>query len=271
MEITRTNEVITPEIATLYLIKNYKNRRPSKNRVLFYAREMREGRWQYNGDSIRFDSNGYLRDGQHRLAACVKTGIPIVCDVIRGLPPECFETVDQGKGRTVTDFFDMDDIPNSSCVSSIIQKFCKLKATGKAVISSVGGREKFMSVHELKDIYWKDADKYQDIVKMAAKCEAKRKIFGKSVIGGYIAYLHFTLSHEIDFIYPFFAMLHGLEKSRSSLCDKFVDMDYNAVKSGQPLSPQYKQTLLILCWNDYVKGCKAKSFPRKIDDNIFFL
>lgn len=264
MEITRTTEVITPEVAKLYLEKNIDNRKPSSNRVTFYAREMREGRWQYNGDAIRFDSDGKLRDGQHRLMACVRTNIPMKCDVIRNLPPECFVTVDQGKGRTASDFFEMDKIPNASIVSSIIQKYCKLRATGKAVIAQYGGREKFVSVKELKDIYWKDEDEYQNIANMAGRFANTTGLFQKTTIGAYIAFLHFEKLYELDYISGFFSMLfHYKTDKRSVLCELFNDLDHKSEKLHTPLTAQQKQNLLIICWNDYVNGCKGKRLPPK--------
>jgi hypothetical protein len=39
-----------------------------------YARSMREGRWSLNGATLAFSSEGQLLDGQHRLAACAKSG-----------------------------------------------------------------------------------------------------------------------------------------------------------------------------------------------------
>lgn len=66
------------------------------------ARQTR-GEWRTNGDSIRFDSNGILRDGQHRLKMVVQTGIAIEVIVIRGIDPDAFITMDVGKKRNLAD------------------------------------------------------------------------------------------------------------------------------------------------------------------------
>lgn len=58
-----TVELISPEVADEYLEHNTHNRPLSVDRVNLYAREMAEGRWQYNADTIRFDKNGVLLNG----------------------------------------------------------------------------------------------------------------------------------------------------------------------------------------------------------------
>ncbi|MDP2620568.1 MAG: hypothetical protein Q8P46_10395, partial [Hyphomicrobiales bacterium] len=79
---TRTRCRITPELAREWLEKtNRKNRPLSELKWTAYAVDMLEGRWQYNGDAIRFGSDGVLLDGQHRLMACVEAGIPFETDV----------------------------------------------------------------------------------------------------------------------------------------------------------------------------------------------
>jgi hypothetical protein len=76
----------------------------SQYHVDFLASEMKNGRFKDNGDAIRFDVNGCLIDGQHRLAACVKSGVPIVdAIIVLGLEPEAIDTIDSGKRRKASD------------------------------------------------------------------------------------------------------------------------------------------------------------------------
>lgn len=273
-KITCNIEIVTPEIAKRYLAEdiNCHNRNISENRVSFYLRELREGRWQFNGDTIRFDINGKLLDGQHRLTACVRANIPIECIVVRGLPSECQKTIDQGKGRTATDNFAIEGIANANVVASTIQKFYKLKATGKAVIACYGGREKFVSMEELLHTYREAPDKYQQIANMASRLVSVKKLFGKSEVGAYIAFLHFAKSHDLDYIFTFFSMLfHYKTDKRTSLCEQFNDKMFNSEKEHQPLSAKYKQQLLIKCWNDYVGGGHGLRLQVKKDEEIEFL
>jgi len=81
-----TQEKITPDMAQEYLKFNTENYRSlSKDRVISYASDMKNGRWQFNGESIKFSENGQLIDGQHRLQAIIRAGVPVDMLVIRGV------------------------------------------------------------------------------------------------------------------------------------------------------------------------------------------
>lgn len=95
---------ITPATAKNWLSTNINRNRPlSKPNLQMLERELREGRWKVNGEAIKFDINDQLIDGQHRLTACVNTGIPIDSLVIMGIQPETFDTLDTGRSRGIAD------------------------------------------------------------------------------------------------------------------------------------------------------------------------
>ena len=102
---TIQRRTIAPEEAKTILAKcNTHNRQMSQYHVDFLASEMKHGRFKDNGDAIRFDVNGNLIDGQHRLAACVKSGVPLVdVIVVLGLDPDAIDTIDSGKKRSASD------------------------------------------------------------------------------------------------------------------------------------------------------------------------
>ena len=88
-------ETITPNIAGVYLSKNTsKNYRHSTSRVSRYANDMKRGAWDLNGENIKFDINGELIDGQHRLRAIVESGMTVVIAVQRGVSVEAFKSID---------------------------------------------------------------------------------------------------------------------------------------------------------------------------------
>jgi len=84
-------EKITPEKAKEYLKKNVNNPRGTNSlnlgTVRALADAMSAGLWELNGEAIEFDSNGFLKNGQHRLAAIIKSGKTIETVVIRGIDP----------------------------------------------------------------------------------------------------------------------------------------------------------------------------------------
>lgn len=87
--ITYSIETITPEIAKAYLELNENNYRKLRPRVISkYAADLAGGRWPVNGEAIKFHANGKLADGQHRLHAVIKSGIPLTTMVARGIPDD---------------------------------------------------------------------------------------------------------------------------------------------------------------------------------------
>jgi len=81
-------EVITPARAQKMLDTVKDNRKISKVTVLAYANDMRNGKWMQNTSScIAVDTNGVVRDGQHRLQAIVDSGKSIKMTVCYGVSP----------------------------------------------------------------------------------------------------------------------------------------------------------------------------------------
>ena len=94
---------VTPEIAKRLLVRNVRNRKISEKVVSKYVEEIRAGDWRLTPAGIGFDSDGVLVDGQHRLAAIVKSGIAAPLLVTLGLPPASQEKVDRQRRRTLFD------------------------------------------------------------------------------------------------------------------------------------------------------------------------
>lgn len=94
---------ITPSMAKRWLATQVRNRTLNQQKVAEYARDMAAGRWDLNGETIKFDTHDHLIDGQHRLAAVVQAGATVESVVVWGLVPETQDTVDIGKVRAVGD------------------------------------------------------------------------------------------------------------------------------------------------------------------------
>lgn len=84
-----TVEKINPKKAKEYMRKNVNNPRGtnslSRSHVKELADDMAAGLWQLNAEPIVFDEDGFLKNGQHRLAAVMMSGVTIEVVVIRGV------------------------------------------------------------------------------------------------------------------------------------------------------------------------------------------
>jgi hypothetical protein len=97
-------EIITPDIAKMYLTKNTRNRPLNKNRVKTFADAIKRGEWKLNGETIKMNDD-VLIDGQTRLHAIIAAGVPIQTYVIKGLDSDVFDSIDIGGTRTSPDIF----------------------------------------------------------------------------------------------------------------------------------------------------------------------
>jgi hypothetical protein len=103
-----TTVMVTPELAKQLLEKNNHNRPVSESRVSYYARQIEDGDWKLNGESIIVAKDGTLLDGQHRLLAIIEAGIPIQALIVRNVDRETFATIDGGSVRSIADIYGID-------------------------------------------------------------------------------------------------------------------------------------------------------------------
>ena len=89
-------ETITPALVEQYLKSNTRNRTPNQGIVTMLTNAILHGKWKVNGDAIRFGADNTLYDGQHRLMAICKAGVPVQTHVVRGLAPEARDVIDLG-------------------------------------------------------------------------------------------------------------------------------------------------------------------------------
>jgi hypothetical protein len=104
-------QLITPQIAADWLREhNTSNRKLRDSAVRSLAGDMAAGEWIQNHQGIAFGESGRLLDGQHRLAAIVRSGASIpflVFDQVPEKPPgksqTTMDTIDRGAPRSIGD------------------------------------------------------------------------------------------------------------------------------------------------------------------------
>lgn len=124
VEQTRAATIVTmtPEWASRLLATNHNNRSLSKNAVAAMARDMAAGKWRLNGDAIRIGADGELKDGQHRLSACVVSGVTFETLIMTGVDKEDQLTIDRGRPRNIGDTLTMTyGIQGGKAVSAAIR------------------------------------------------------------------------------------------------------------------------------------------------------
>jgi hypothetical protein len=92
--------LMSPDVARMCLDYNENNRRLNMMSIRKFADDMRNGRWQQNGETIKFDREGRLIDGQHRLHAIILANVSVELLVVSGLEPIAQQTIDIGQLRS---------------------------------------------------------------------------------------------------------------------------------------------------------------------------
>lgn len=85
---------LTPQDAMLMLESNSSNRPLNDQHVRRIARQIIDGKWRFNGDTIKLSTGNDILDGQHRLWAIIEAKVPVETIVVRGIEPDAFATID---------------------------------------------------------------------------------------------------------------------------------------------------------------------------------
>lgn len=92
---------VTPAMAREWLKRNVHNFRKKVRDGLIIRLASDMPHWDLNGESIKFDSNDCLVDGQHRLMACIKANVSFRTVVVWGVERD--SNIDTGAKRSLID------------------------------------------------------------------------------------------------------------------------------------------------------------------------
>jgi hypothetical protein len=110
--------------------RNKNNRHVITGNVGFLNRVLLGGLWDCNGETIIWDWDGFLRNGQHRIKSCAETGVPLETWMIFGINPEFFRSYDQGVKRGMAHVLDIGKEANASNLAAVLANVQRFKETG---------------------------------------------------------------------------------------------------------------------------------------------
>lgn len=251
-------KIFTKEDAErIILEQNTNNYRTTKEHVVkMYADEMSNGRWMVNGDSIRFDKNGVLIDGQHRLKGVIKSGIAQEFVVVEDLDPECVKTIDIAHKRSIEDYLKNQEEGYTKGATAIVKIVMNLRKSNKQIGQSAGnGSPSLMMV---VDEYVRDRDNY-----------AKATAYGKGVskdskgalkpshVGAIFYYLVHELGIDEDYVKDFFFSIVNTTRNDKTIYGKtFEKLENKDGKLGR--SMREIMNVYITCWNARIHNCTTR-------------
>lgn len=148
---------VTPARAGDLLKQLHPGQRQIRERhVESIARAMREGRFLWTGDAIRLDANERVIDGQHRLAACVKSGVPMVNVVFATVyDSTAIQHIDTSAApRSLNDIrrIQGQGSVNGVVIGAIVYEFCDFVDADKSLLTKTEKNELVTTCEFLPDL-----------------------------------------------------------------------------------------------------------------------
>jgi len=255
---------ITPTKA-LDLLEKFSNyQRPVKQKtVMRYAEDMKNNKWRSNnGTNIIFDSDGYLRDGQHRLWAVVESGLAIDFDIVRNVHPDDIRTIDIGNKRTGGDTLIMELKRRGEKISSA----GAIASALNIVVAHCEHGNVYKKVYLTNDEQWNAFESHREIVRSASIVCKKDNLASKSICVA----LHYIFTriaaHKIlaDSFFESFISGEGLTAGSPILVlrKKFIDL-----RKGGKVSAGREFTLscIIKAWEAFKNNKKITTMTYNQD------
>lgn len=111
---------ITPEVAQRILKNNPNNRKIVKSGLVARLRDMIDGRYELNGQTIILSKHGDLNDGQHRLWSVLLSGVVIRTNVFFGAERDTRLTIDINKPREGATRLGFLAVPHYTLASAVV-------------------------------------------------------------------------------------------------------------------------------------------------------
>lgn len=171
---------ITPEIASVWLQSNENNFRPLREALVNkYAEAMKKGQWEHNGESITFDAKGQLANGQHRLHACVKSGVPFTSAVHYGIKSS--ENIDTGSTRGLNQLLAFEGFRESNLLSATINYLHAFADEGSVGFVTVGHGRHVLTRHDAVQFAKDNGADLSHSISVTRKCKTLFSKYGLHV------------------------------------------------------------------------------------------
>lgn len=247
-------QLVTPQKAERWLKKNEVNRRLRDSHITRLARDMDEGRWELNGESVKFDSAMNLLDGQHRLMACVRAGKPFYTVVVYDVRPEAMKNIDIGIKRQFSDRLKLEGVEKyHTLIASITSMFHEFETN-----ASGGNRA---SHEELAEVYGTHA---LEFVKAASfVSEARVGPSGVNLTAAALAFMFFSRTAPNVAEEYITACVSGEAITRQHPAWTVRAKVQRAKDQGQPLKRNDHFAIIVRGWNAQRAGRSySKAYTR---------
>jgi len=265
-------ERVTPQLASEWLKLNKTNRPLKEKTIKEYALLMARGIWsQTSPETIKFNTKGILLDGQHRLAAIVKSQQTIDMLIHRNIPDDNFKVIDMGAKRTVGDILYITGVDNPIVVSAIITKYLMNKQNfgNRNVVTTSFSKTKVASDDVLRE-YNSRVEFWNMVVEESFKY---KKAFGKFLTPS-LAASWFAKVYEIspiDAKYFFGQLTTGVGITNAKHPISLLRVMFMNADSNRLFTEVYKYAIFSKAWNSFRGKTNITRLSHRPNDTIYKL
>jgi hypothetical protein len=242
----------TPKLAEYVLTNlNDKNRPMKPTKIKIYANDLSQEMWGLTGDTIKFGKDGFLKDGQNRLAATVRANCVLKTHVVFGIDPHLFARMDIGKNRNGADVFSIAGVSYANHVSATVRWLLILTSDDPANRGAQFPNEELLAAYRDKF----DSERIEQSIHAAL---AVRKTSHHPV--GPLAALHYLFSErnqrKADSFFEEWASGRA-KKARAPSRYLQNELVRIARESNNRMHENVRNGMIIKAWNVYVQERSA--------------
>lgn len=139
---------MTPERAAELLKLNTHNRVVKRGNVERLKVALLRGEFAENGDAIRISRTNVLLDGQHRLIACVESGVTFRTVIVSDLDDAAQDTIDTQSRRSVADSLTLAGFPSAPALAASVRQIMGyLDGVGNGLLADTVRTKAFIEEH----------------------------------------------------------------------------------------------------------------------------
>jgi hypothetical protein len=242
----------SPKLAEYVLTElNDKNRPMKPTKIKIYTNDLNSGMWGLTGDTVKFGTDGCLKDGQNRLAASVRANKPLKTHAVFGIDPRLFARMDIGKNRNGADVFSIAGVSYANHVSATVRWLLILTSDDPGNRGAQFSNEELLAAYREKF----DVERIEQSVHAAL---AVRKTCHHPV--GPLAALHYLFSErnarKADSFYEEWASGRAKKARAPSryLQNELVRVGH---ESNNRMHENVRNAMIIKAWNAYIQGRAA--------------
>jgi hypothetical protein len=247
---------VDTEIAKDMMTRNtdysYRNRPIALNTIKRYEKALLENRWRLTGEPVIFSDDGVLLNGQHRLIACINTGVSFPTLVVFGISRDSFKFMDRGLKRNVSHVFAIEGIPNATLMAACVSWLDRIYNSNGFNRGAATRPEN----EQFLDIY----DRHKDLQNSTWVSNKISKEGERLISPALMTTLHYLFAKKDreeadDFMRK---VITGIgiteEKEPENLIRKWLMKDNN--QPGQVRNDVYRAAFVVQAWNSRRTGKK---------------